>query len=135
MNPQKIQIFDTCVFVHFLRNNNTAAINLVTDVINGNLEAGISVITDMELWVGARTNNEEQRIKALLAKFRRFQFNVTIARRTGVLARPFFLNSKAVPYPDLIIAATAEYYKADLRTKNIKDFQPLPLHGVQVISF
>lgn len=124
-------LLDTTVFIDYLRGKNPASVQIVSDVLNDRLEAGFSIITDMELWVGVRNNAEARKIKILLAKFRRYQFSVVIARRVGDLRR----INKSWQIPDLIIAATAEYYKVDIITRNIDHFTPLPIIGIKIVGY
>jgi hypothetical protein len=70
----------------------------------------------------------------LLAKFRRYQFNLTVARRAGEIKGWAAQNRRPIGLADLIIAATAEYYRVDIVTGNARHFDSLPLNGVQIIS-
>lgn len=133
---QKIHLFDTTIFVDHLRGNTTKASQWIEEAFSGYIEAGVSTITDLELWIGVNSKENERRHKILLSKFRRFQLNVTIARRAGQLYRPYKLaNDKSISIPDFIIAATAEYYKANIVTRNAKDFRPLQLKNVKIIEY
>lgn len=130
----QIYLFDTTVFIDFLRGNDNQAKTWMQGALDGNYSAGVSVITDLELWIGVRNNVDEKRHKLLLARFRRFQMNVTIARQSGKLIQPFFKSDKNC-LRDIIIAATAEYYHADLVTRNPAHFRRIPLNGISIISY
>jgi len=132
MEPtKKIYLFDTTVFIDYLRGK-AGALPWMENAMRNRYDAGISIITDLELWVGLQPN-EINRHKVLLSKFRRFQFQLTIARRAGELYRPFVKSEKCLG--DVIIAATAEYYKADIVTRNPAHFRRLPLNGVEVVAY
>ncbi|MFM8322412.1 MAG: hypothetical protein ACKOC5_15980, partial [Chloroflexota bacterium] len=66
---------------------------------------------------------------------RRYHLNLTIARRAGEI-RGLLLRTRqpGQALADLIIAATAEYYQANIVTRNIRHFEALPLQGIQIIS-
>jgi predicted nucleic acid-binding protein len=127
-------LFDTNILIDYWRKSRPAAIVWVERLLDDDISAGISMITEMEMWAGIRNLKEERDHKIFLAKFRRYKFNVTVARRTGSLIRQLELRKdQKFRIPDLIIAATAEYYRAGLVTTNPKDFNALPLE-IQVID-
>jgi len=125
-NPVKY-LFDTCVFIDYLRGPNyrpqaRAAWRFVQQAFNGDINAGISPITDLELWCGVRDRVDEKRHKQLLSRFRRYQFNTSIARRSGELFKPYILPTAPMKpsIPDIILVATAEYYNCTLLTSDTK---------------
>lgn len=131
----KILLFDTTVFIDYLRGKDVAR-GLMNPVIDKQREAAISVISDFELWCGVKDIKDEKRHKLLIWNFRRFQLNSTIARHAGELARPFFKEkNKSIGMSDFLIAATAEYYEADILTRNPKHFNAIPLDGVHIFEY
>ncbi|HSW63408.1 MAG TPA: type II toxin-antitoxin system VapC family toxin [Dissulfurispiraceae bacterium] len=130
---KKKYLFDTTVIIDYLKGHSQAK-QWVDCALDGMIDAGISPLVDFELWIGVRDEKEARRHKALLAKFRRLQFQATIARNAGELYRPY-LKNKAVSIPDAIMAATADYYSADIVTRNPKHFELLPLEKAKVVSY
>lgn len=136
MSPDpKTILFDTTIFIDYLYRDPTAQKHF-SDVFSGVVDASVSIITDFELWCGIKSADQVRNYKALLSNFRRLQFNRTIARRAGELARPLIkAHDKSVSTQDLLIAATAEYYKTDLLTRNLKDFRKLSLKNIEIIGY
>lgn len=127
-------LLDTNILIGYWRNSNPAAIVWVERVLDDEISGGISLITEMEMWRGVRNPKEERDHKIFLAKFRRYQFNVSVARRAGSLIRQLDLRKdEEYRIPDLIIAATAEYYRAGIVTTNPKHFVTLPIE-IQIIE-
>jgi predicted nucleic acid-binding protein len=134
-NNQKIKIFDTTVFIDYLRGR-SEVIPLIQDVLDRRINPAISIITVVELWAGVKDAKDEKRHKALLSPFRRIQIHSAIAYRAGAMAYSFYKNGdKSISLPDFIIAATAEYLKADIVTRNGKHFQKLALKDVNLILY
>jgi predicted nucleic acid-binding protein len=127
-------LFDTSVIIGYWRRKGPSFQQWVDDVLDGRVEGGISLITDMELWAGVRNVKEERDHKILLAKFRRYEINLTVARRAGKLWQVKKDKSLSGSISDILIAATAEYYKVDLVTGNEKDFVGLPLEKIKIIA-
>ena len=130
---KKTYLFDTTVFIDYLRGK-AGAKPWIEDAFRNKFSAGVSVITDLELWVGIKNEADTKRHKILLSKFRRFQFQVTIARRAGELYKPFSKSSEKC-LGDVIIAATAEFYKANIVTRNPAHYRRLNLNGISVIEY
>lgn len=86
----------------------------------------ISVITRIEVLVGARDQGEEQKLKAFLSRFE----TVGIDRNTGDLAATIRRQLR-IAVPDAVILATARAENALLVTRNTKDF-PVNDPGVRV---
>jgi hypothetical protein len=86
----------------------------------------ISVITRIEVLVGARDEDEERKLKAFLSHFE----TVGIDRNTGDLAATIRRELR-IAVPDAVILATARAESALLVTRNTKDF-PVNDPGVRV---
>ena len=130
-------LFDTCVFITHLRSSvpNNATL-WIEDVIRGDIDGIISPLIDYELWRGVKDNSDAKRHKILLARFRRVDFHVTIARRAGQLNYPFIKNhDRSISGPDFILAATAEYYGANILTDNLSDFSRIPIKESKIFSW
>ena len=80
-----------------------------------------SVISLLELHVGARSQREERDIEAMCAPLKRLPITDEIAKRAGGLLRHFGM-SHGMDIPDALIAATAEHHGLRLATLNIKHF-------------
>ncbi len=132
---QKIQIFDTTVFIDYLRGRQEV-IPFMQDALDRRINPAISMITVVELWAGIKDTKDEKRHKVLLSPFRRIQIHSAIAYLAGSMAYPFYKNGdKSISIPDFIIAATAEYLKADIVTRNGKHFQKIPLENASLILY
>jgi predicted nucleic acid-binding protein len=110
-------LFDTNILIDCLRGN-TDAVRLV-EQFKGT--PSISVISELELLAGARSQSEEQLIVAFLALFRTVPVSSQIARRAGSFVR-LYGASHSVELGDALIAATAEDQGLKLVTLNIKHF-------------
>jgi predicted nucleic acid-binding protein len=83
-------------------------------------ELYISGITEMEIFAGKDVENEEKKKKIieLFSKFKKVNPNNEIFRLAGEFKRKYYIT-----FPDCLIAATTYLLKAELFTKNIKDFE------------
>jgi predicted nucleic acid-binding protein len=86
----------------------------------------ISVITRIEVLVGARDQDEDRKLKAFLSRFE----TIGVDRDTADLAAEIRRQMR-IAVPDAVILATARAESALLVTRNTKDF---PTHdpGVRV---
>ncbi len=126
-NDQKIKIFDTTVFIDFLRGQEIVK-PLIQSALSRQINPAISIITIVELWAGVKNEEDEKRHKILLFPFRKIQIHSKIAYQAGLMAYSFYKNGdRSISLPDFIIAATAEYLKADIVTRNGRDFLKIPL--------
>lgn len=134
-NNQKIKVFDTTVFIDYLRGRKEA-LPFFQDVLGKRINPAISIITVVELWAGVKDSKDEKRHKALLSSFRRIQIHSAIAYHAGAMAYSYYKNGdRSISLPDFIIAATAEYLKADIVTRNGKHFQKIPLKNAGLILY
>ena len=115
-------LFDTTVFIDYWRGRASARA-IIERSLNGELLGGFSILTDLELWVGVRDDRDARDHITMLSPYRRYPLNVTIARRSGELARIYRANNMSIP--DLIIASTAEFYGLTLVSRNTSDFSTL----------
>jgi predicted nucleic acid-binding protein len=91
-------------------------------ILNGQASGAFSTITELELWQGLRTG-EEERHEAMLALLERVPLDGAIARRAGQLRRQIGLDRLSLP--DAAIAASAELTGRTLLTRNRRDFEAL----------
>jgi predicted nucleic acid-binding protein len=85
----------------------------------------ISIISLLELNVGARSQREERDIEAVCAKLRWLPITHEIAKHGGSFLRHFG-KRHGIDIPDAIIAATAEHHGLRLATLNVKHFPMFP---------
>ena len=114
-------VFDTNVLVDYLRGIDAARVELERYD-----EWTISLVTWMELLVGAHDEEEEAVIRAFLGRFG----VADVDRRTAEEAVRF-RRTRRIRLPDAIVWATARVRQAVLVTRNTKDF-PADDPGVRV---
>ena len=85
----------------------------------------ISVISLLELHVGARSQREERDIEAVCAPLALLPITDEIAKRGGGFVRHYGM-SHGIDIPDAIIAATAEHHGLRLATLNVRHFPMFP---------
>jgi predicted nucleic acid-binding protein len=85
----------------------------------------ISVVSLLELYVGARSQREERDIEAMCAPLKGLPVTAEIAERGGGFMRHFGKTHR-IDIPDAIIAATAEHHGLRLATLNVKHFPMFP---------
>jgi predicted nucleic acid-binding protein len=85
----------------------------------------ISVISVLELHVGARSQQEEKEIEVVCAPLLRLPITEEIARSGGAFMRHFG-KSHGIDVPDAIIGATVEQHGLRLATLNVKHFPMFP---------
>jgi len=78
----------------------------------------ISIITKMEILVGAAENNEDL-IRGFLNRFSIISINDEIAEAAVIIRKEY-----KIKLPDAIVWATAKCNTSLLITRNIKDFPP-----------
>ncbi|RYA45785.1 PIN domain-containing protein, partial [Enterobacter cloacae complex sp. CH23B] len=81
----------------------------------------ISLITWMEVMVGAKKYHQEQRTRMALSTFNIINISQDIAERSVALRQEYKLK-----LPDAIILATAQLHRLELITRNTKDFTGIP---------
>ena len=111
-------LFDTNILIDYLIGLEVAATELEQHV-----DAQISIITKMEVLVGA-SKNEEEEVRAFLDHFTVINLNEKIAEIAITIKR-----EHKIKLPDAIIWATAKYTNSLLITRNTKDF---PTHAPDI---
>lgn len=86
-------------------------------IVRAEASASLSIITWIEVMVGARSDREESTARGYLAHFRVAQLSAEIAEETVRVRR-----ASALKLPDAIILATARAEGLTLLTRNTKDF-------------
>ena len=106
--------------------------NILIDLFSGRREAqqaleawplqnAISLITWMEVMVGAKKYQQEQRTRNALNAFEVIDITQEIAERSVNLRQEY-----GIKLPDAIILATAQIQRRELVTRNTKDFAGIP---------
>lgn len=110
---ERMAVFDTNILIDLLNNNADAA-----DAIEkGAAHRAISIITWMEVMVGARKHNQEEKTAAVLGAFELIDVSRDVAERSVQLRAEFGMK-----LPDAIILASAQIRHCQLITRNTKDF-------------
>ncbi len=97
------------------------AINCL-DKIDHETTLAISVITQMELFVGCRNKTELRKTEHFLQRFQVIKLNEQISDTAIHLLRQYRL-SYGLAIPDALIAATAIIMNQDFITKNQRDYR------------
>ncbi|MEX1130266.1 MAG: type II toxin-antitoxin system VapC family toxin [Vicinamibacterales bacterium] len=114
-------LFDTNILIDYL--NGVEASRTEIDRYKSRL---VSIVTWMEVLVGAGGDEEADVVEMFLRDFRVVDVTRTIAREAVD-----FRRGRRVRLPDAIIWATAQSESALLITRNTKDF-PADMPGVRV---
>ncbi len=111
--------------------------NIIIDIINGDkvtqqrlvkfepTQVFISVITEMEVLVGAVNKVMLNQFKKNLKRYNIIQLDIESSLKASILIKDYHL-SHGMDIPDSLIAATALTHGLSLFTKNIKDFKFIP---------
>ena len=114
-------VIDTNVLVDYLRGANQAREELAHYA-----DPVISLITWMEILVGAETPDEERQLRGFLKRFQVHPITSSVAERAVAIRR-----KGGQRLPDAIIWATAQELNAILVTRNTRDF-PADDPGIRV---
>lgn len=106
--------------------------NILIDLFSGRVEArnaleayppqnAISLITWMEVMVGAKKYHQEHRTRLALSAFNVIGISQDIAEQSVNLRQEYRMK-----LPDAIILATAHIHRLELVTRNTKDFAGIP---------
>lgn len=119
----QLVVIDSSVFVDYLRNYSLSIAFFQSFSREQRGEILFSAVTETELIAGKSCDNNEVRtiILNLLRDFRKIEVDNQIALKAGDLSRKY-----GTDLPDAIIAATALINKAELLTRNVKDFDNIP---------
>ncbi|MFV8833340.1 type II toxin-antitoxin system VapC family toxin [Aquisalimonas sp. APHAB1-3] len=107
-------LFDTNILIDYLNGIDEARIEL-----GRHQSRAISIVTWMEVLVGAKDENEEHVIRGFLAGFQVIELDGSIAEKAITLRQ----QQNRIRLPDAIIQASAETQNALLVTRNTKDFE------------
>lgn len=105
-------VFDTNILIDYLLGKEPAREELARFP-----EARISVVTWIEVVVGARDHDEELELKKFLARFELIPLDATVAETAAMLRSCYRLR-----LPDAAIWASAKVWNSTLVTRNTNDF-------------
>lgn len=105
-------VADTTILIDYLNGSRRAR-----DELARFEELTISLITWMEVLIGARDAEEESEIRKFLGRFRVHPVDSAVAERAVDIRR-----GRGIRLPDAIIWATAQQLGLILLTRNTKDF-------------
>lgn len=111
-------IIDTDIFIGALRGNEAAAKHLLK--LKG--KGALSVITECELFVGAKTKLQKQQAEKILEPFNKLKINNEIYLITKRLLKEYNSHTKSLFLPDAFIAATTIYSGGSLLSFNKIDY-------------
>ena len=115
-------LLDTNILVEYYKGNEKVRAELKQI---GYATLGISVITVMELFYGARNKKELERLKKSLESLQVFHLTPTISTKALELIESY-AKSHTLQIPDALIAATVLEKDMALYTLNMKDFPFIP---------
>jgi predicted nucleic acid-binding protein len=110
-----IPVFDTNILIDYLNENQQAR-----DELSRYPSARISIITWVEVLVGAKSPEEERLLEEFLKRFMVIDFDAKIAITTVILRTAYRLR-----FQDAAIWATAKAYNALLITRDVKGFSAM----------
>lgn len=110
-------VFDTNILIDYLKGIPQARATIES---YGN-SPSISIVTWMEVMVGAKHNDQEQQTRYFLSGFEILPVNQTVAEHSVALRQQYGMK-----LPDAIILASTHISARKLITRNSKDFKDLP---------
>lgn len=105
-------VFDTNILIDYLLGKTPAKEELARFPA-----ARISVVTWIEVMVGARDPKEEAQLKMFLSRFEMILLDASVAETAAMLRSCYRLR-----LPDAVIWASAKVYDSILITRNTNDF-------------
>lgn len=105
-------LIDTNILVDYLKGEKRAKQELSLYE-----EPAISLITWMEILIGAEEKEQESLLRSFLHRFRIIEINQDIAERAVILRRTHHIK-----IPDALIWATAQFLGCLFVTRNSRDF-------------
>lgn len=117
-------ILDSDVLIDLARGD-ARAVDLVDGLISQGERPAISIITEMELFLGARTKAEQRSVRQLVQRFEVLPTSEMISVRARNLTVRY-ARSHGLTIPDALIAATAIANRALLLTRSVRHFSFIP---------
>ena len=111
-------IVDSCVLIKAFRKDLTA-INDLKEIVD---ITAYSVITQLELLIGANTMQKKEAVKSIFESYYGIPINPTISVAAIEIMRKYVNGQRIISVPDCLIAATSIITGYPLFTYNKKDF-------------
>lgn len=111
-------INDSCVLIKAFRKD-VKAINDLKEIAN---HTAYSVITHLELLIGANTSIKKEAINRIFESYYGIPLNPTISAKAIQIMNTYVTGHRIVSVPDCLIAATSMVTGYPLLTYNKKDF-------------
>ena len=112
-------IIDTDIFIGAPRGNAAAAKQL--NALKG--KASVSIITELKLFVGAKTKLQKQQAEKILERFDKLKINHEIYVIAKRLLKEYNTHRKSLYLPNALIAATSMFAGYALLTFNKDDLK------------
>ncbi len=109
-------VFDTNILIDYM-----LGVEKAKHTLTQFQDPAISIVTWIELLVGARNSQEEQSLEGFLARFTHIDIDTVLARRAARIRRQHRLK-----LPDAIVLATAEELNCPLVSRNEAAFRFTP---------
>lgn len=120
-------LIDTTIIIDYIRGDKK-----VLEFLEGSTSAYISLITQAEIYQGARNKEEFRKWDKSLVNFTILPVTEKISQKAVELLKEYHL-SHGLLILDAFIAATAIDYKSKLITANLKHFQMI--EGLELIPW
>jgi len=111
-------IVDSCVFIKAFRKD----ANAINDLKAISANTAYSVITQLELLIGANTITKKEAIKKIFESYYGIPLNPIISEKAIEIMRLYVSGQQIISVPDCLIAATSIITGYPLFTYNKKDF-------------
>ena len=111
-------IVDSCVLIKAFRKD-IQAINDLKSILG---YTAYSVITELELLIGANTLVKKEALKKIFESFYGIPLNPSISAKAVEIMQMYVSGQQIISVPDCLIAATALFTGYPLLTYNKKDF-------------
>jgi len=115
---KKLYLIDTCIFIGAIRGD-IKSLNIINE-LRGKIV--FSVITEMELYVGAKTRERKKEIEKQFEIYLRCDIDRNISQRALQFIKKYTSQKRQPQIPDMLIAATAMVNDFTLVTHNVTDF-------------
>jgi len=111
-------IVDSCVLIKAFRNDSVA----INDLRNIEGRTAYSIITQLELLIGAKTISKKEIVNKIFASFYGIPLSKTISDKAVEIMQKYTTGKHSISVPDCLIAATSAVTSFPILTYNKKDF-------------
>ena len=117
MGEDLVKLVDTSAWVEYLRSGHGEVAENVESLILSDDAAWCDMVM-LELWNGARGQEERRKLAELSAAAPRFETNAEVWKLAHRLATRCRDKGKTIPATDILIAACATHYEVELEHKD-----------------